>query len=326
MYRWKLDNIEILPIAFNIFYENAVMKKKKIIYSSEFSISEEFLDKVIKFIEEKKEIVAIDMEGATYSLKIFANFEQVSKNVIFFNVNTLALRQRMKEDLCTLEWSDDETYCVLNGQETPHLFQYSHMLNEANRYEYERIVKKVSEDSEGKAILLESADLYSNVYVNIKKLFLFPDDYYFVLFGMAKKIKREFGEFDAFISSSKNGAIIANLLGAMMNKKVIHIMGIGPQYSLRKASKEHEIISKCSYIYVFDFICTGMEMKVSATLINSNAADLIGGIGVAQYKKSNNPKDILLKKMKSLITINETEIRYKIAGTVEDLEILLQNT
>lgn len=325
MYTLTCDKLIVIPIAFNVFYNNAIERKKKIIYSSEYTISEEFLGRIISFINLHDNVVAIDMEGATYSLKIFTYFQQIDKPIVFFNVDNISLRKRMKEDLNVSEWNDDETYCILNGQADPWLRQYNSLLSTTCKKEYQRIIHKIADDNPGNIIFLESADLYSNVYVDIKKLFLYPEEYYFILFGMAKKISTDFGEFDALISSSKNGAILANLLGSIMNKKVIHIMGIGPQYSLRMRSLNHEIKQKRSYLYVFDFICTGMEMKLLATLVNCNSAYLIGGIGIAQYKKSHNPKDVLFRKMKSLITISETDIKYKVAGTEEDLNILLNN-
>lgn len=321
MYIIKVGDFTVLPMAFNIFYNSVRAERKKIKYSPEYQLSLPFFDDIKDFIENEDNVVAIDMERITYSNKIFSEFMQIEKTVIFFNIDNLTLRQKMDEDMDSLvQWNEDGTHCILNVQLGEH---YDiDQIRSFDKVEYQRIVEAVSDREKGKSYYLESAGIYSNVYVNVKKLFLYPQESYFVLFGIAKKILNCFEEFDAFISSSKNGAILANLLGALFNKKVVHIDGIGPQYSMRNGSVEQEIKKKRRYLYVFDFICTGMEMKLLATLIKSNMAYLIGGIGIAQYKNSH-VKDVFLNDMKSLIIMGETNLNYKIAGTEEDIQILM---
>lgn len=328
MYYWEDDTYVIIPISYNIFYRESLKNKRHISFAREFSITDGFLEELKKIIlmYESKKTIAIDMERVNYHGKMFEDFRNTQQRIVFFNVRGETLRNEMQEDLPSLAWNDDETICLLNGMISEDILcDYKTKFNLTYKKLYSKILNSIKDSCEnGKPLLLDSSGLYSNIYITVKKLFLVPKDYYFVLYGMAMEVEK-FGEFDSFISSSKNGAILANLLGNMLNKKVVHIHGVGPKYSMKFGNMQNEIKRGKTYVYVFDFICTGTELKVMSALINSNDAYLVGGIGFAKYDSQDREDSFFYDKIKCLITTDEAGIQYKIAGDKADILKLMKD-
>lgn len=306
----------MIPLAMNAFYYNIPLGTKKIMYANNVSISEEFLDVLLEYIEKLPEgrYIIIDMESVDYAFRLFEKFQKINRPLIFININSQILRDKMKENLPSMQFSKDERQAVLNIRYESSIeklcLKYKSVI--AGKV-YVNIVKDLI-DGMNTPQKLDSSGLYSNMYVNVKRLFLHPEKYYAIIFGLAKRIVESEIEYDGFVSSSKNGALLANMLGMMLDKKVIHILGLGPKYSMNVGNLQKEIKKKKNYIYVFDFRCTGTEMKILSALINANDAYIHGAVGIAVYKT-----ELIENNLIYLVDVKKEGIPYKIAGEEEDI-------
>lgn len=163
--------------------------------------------------------------------------------------------------------------------------------------------------------LLASSGVYVDHYVDIKRLFMDPDELFLVVYYMSRWLLTANREYDALIATSKNGAILAALLGKMTGSDVVCCVNIGPQYAL-SASAVEQIQPGKRYIYVYDFICLGTEAKLLHALVSSRRAFLAGGIGVASYIPLDNPdlrrKHSPLAELSSLVNLISADIPYHI--------------
>lgn len=322
---YKTDDLEMIPMAMNAFFFNIPLGSHKIIYANTISIGEEFLNRFLEYINDldTDKYIIVDMESVDYAFRLFEKFQKVTRPILFVNINTQTLREKLKENIPNLQFSDNERNASLN-------INYDLTIdNICSKYSsriakgiYVNIVKGLIDGIPRNPILpqkLDSSGLYSNMYVNVKRLFLYPEEYYAIVYGLAKKIVDSKIEYDGFISSSKNGALLANILGMMLNKKIIHIMGVGPKYSMNVGNLQKEIKKGKNYIYVFDFRCTGTEMKVLSALVNANDAYIQGSVGIAIYKS-----DIVDKNLLYLVDIHNEDIPYKIAGDENDIIRLME--
>ena len=328
MYIWENEDYVVIPVSYNIFYRESRRNKRHISFAREFSLSEdeELLKEIKGMVIEKKneKIIAVDMERVNYPGKMFQQLDDLQEQVIFFNINNEVVRGKMQENLPKLKWNQEKNMCCLNGIISENTISaYTTIFVKASQKLYSEILYKITDTcKKDTPIVLDSSGLYSNMYISVKKLFLHPYDYYYVLYGMAGQVEK-LGEFDSFISSSKNGAIIATLLGTMLNKKAVHLQGVGPKYSMRFGNKQNEIKRGRTYIYVYDFICTGTESKIVSALITANDAYMVGEIGFARYYSSDRERINSVKNQKCLITTEEAKLDYKIAGSKSDILKLL---
>lgn len=163
---------------------------------------------------------------------------------------------------------------------------------------------------------LASSGVYSDTYVDIKQLFLQSDKLGIIIFEMAKKLLPELHNIDALVCTSKNGAVLASLLGQLLKKKVVYCINVGPQYAIPVASLEKSFRTGKRYAYIYDFLCLGTEVKILNAFVTSRNAKLVMGIGIASYIPLDNPsfekQKSPLHKMDCLINIIKENIPYEI--------------
>ncbi len=322
MIKIEFNSLKILPIDFWSFYST----EKDYILPIKFSISQCIGDTVCEYIfQEINEVkddtfLAIDMNNiSAYPNRMFSKINCNSCNVFFYNVNDEKLKMRMEEDLPDLIWPNDSTAVFSTDKWEEIERMIISECNASRKYMQAEIIKKNMLRNDGYIYFLESSRLYSNCYLSIKSLFREVEEFYFVIFSLAQMIASFKEGFDAFVTSSKNGAIIAAVLGDVLNIKEIHILGIGPKYSMELGDSVDNIKPGKRYIYVFDFMCTGSELKIVSTLLNTKKGILKGAIGISRYKEDQLgiPWGINV-----LVEEKELGIDYYIAGSEEDIRIL----
>lgn len=136
--------------------------------------------------------------------------------------------------------------------------------------------------------LLCSSSIYANKYIDIKALFMNPAELRLILFYLAKKITSDNREYDALVATSKNGSVLAELLGQLLGKDSAHCISVGPQFSVSAQTLNNALKSGKKYVYVGDFICLGTEVKLLQVLIADRGATLVGGVSVASYIQLDN--------------------------------------
>ena len=131
--------------------------------------------------------------------------------------------------------------------------------------------------------MLSSSNIYTNHYVDVKQLFMQPENLNTILYYMTKHLVSKNLEYDAIVSTSKNGAVLATLVGQLIDKDVVHCVNVGPQFALPIQAIEEAFQKSKRYVYVCDFICLGTEVKLLHALMVSRQAVFAGGVGIANY-------------------------------------------
>ncbi len=280
-------SVRIFLMDFYSFYCNACQCKERMRYSKTQTLSEYafyFLaDEIGAYTGEK--YLGIDLANiVSYPMRLFSKLPIQGKKVFFYNVTESTLRARMEEDLSNLVWIREDVACCDSRQKT----EIEHIIDDecsnARHDNIARIVNEVMFENTDVPYRLASSGMFSNCYLSAKKLFTEVEDFYAILFAMAGLVDQLQGV-DALVTSSKNGAIIATILGDLLQIKEVHLLGVGPKYSMELEDSVECLKEGKRYLYIFDFLCTGAELKVVSALINSKKAILRGAVGISRYQK-----------------------------------------
>ena len=319
MFTIESKNVHIIPVDFWSFFQEAVKYKEKNMYSSKHNIDESTFDLLNDYINNYIDdcFLAIDMNNiSSYPMHLFTKFNCTNPNVFFFNVNENGVQLRMKEDINELHWIDDTTAIfALDKRSEIEKIIATECRNARKQKEAEILCTKMLK-KEKAVYKLESSGLYSNCYLSVKHLFKEVEDLYYIIFGMSQEIAK-LPKFDAFVTSSKNGAILASILGDLLNIKEIHLLGVGPKYTVQFGDSLDCIKTGKRYLYIFDFMCTGTELKIVSALINSKRAKLRGAVGISRYKEENEMS--LDYGISVLVESKDFDITYRVAGRPEEL-------
>ena len=320
MYVFSEKDYVIIPIDYNAFFYSAKEYPKKIRYSKDYIITDSLYKDIYTFIcSNQNKIIILDMKNiVSYNPRLFSNLDMLIDRVVFVNVGEdCSVKQRLVEDLEMLEWENDTVGMGSNLRNKMFISNINRIVDGYRKKENVKIVFDLVQNK-NRPILLESSGLYGNYYVDIKKLFLNVDRYYFIIYCLAGMVYPYVisKKIDAFVSSSKNGAIIANILGGLLDIKEVHLIGVGPKYSMELGDSVECIKQGKKYAYIFDFMCTGTELKIVSALINSKKGTLVYSAGIARYKKNINFD--LIKNMDVIVDTKELGIKYKIFGEQED--------
>ncbi len=236
---------------------------------------------------------------------------------LFFLTLWQKVKDRISEDLEQLQWINNNIAYCSNKSDLEIEDIVNNQCVEARQSKINEIIGDLVHCDENKMIHLESSGLYSNCYVDVKRLFLDVENYYYIIFSLAEIVFNRIGHVDALVSSSKNGAIIANILGGLLDVKEVHLIGVGPKYSMELGDTIDCIKQGKKYAYIFDFMCTGTELKIVSALINSKKAYLTYAAGIAKYK--NDAGTYMIEKIDVLTDTKEMGINYRVVGEKDTL-------
>ncbi|MBE6025112.1 MAG: hypothetical protein E7231_18380 [Cellulosilyticum sp.] len=313
------ERIQIVPLDFYSFYLEANAKKGNINYSRTWSVNETtyaYIKSLIEAYDDSK-YLGIDMNNInTYPMHIFSDIKTTSEKVFFYNIKELTLRFRMQEDLPQMKWIGDEIACFSNKNEKEIEEIVSNDCNRIRHYEYVRIANDIMLEKSDKPYKLVSSGMYSNCYLSLKKLFTEVEDFYYVIFSLSQMVSK-YQNIDALVTSSKNGAVLATVLADLLNIKEVHLLGVGPKFSMGLGDSVECIKEGKRYLYIFDFLCTGTELKIVSALVNSKKAELKGAVGVARYSKEFD--EVFQTKINDIIEADELNTPYIIAASKKDI-------
>jgi orotate phosphoribosyltransferase len=164
---------------------------------------------------------------------------------------------------------------------------------------------------------LPSSNVWSNTYVDVKKIFINQEIFSLVLYEMACLIERNIGDkFDELICVSNNGLAIASVLSCLLKKKVIYLMKLGPQSTLMAKDVVKNLGSGKRYVFIYDFSCLGTEIKMVNTIVSLFGSELIGSVGVAKFLER---QDFSAKNF-SIVKLNEgVPFDYRLFFTKEEV-------
>lgn len=310
----KKDDFTLIPMDYNSFLNSITQYRRDIKYTKEYSISERVFERLVYEISnsDDDDVVVVDMANIiSYPSRAFCKLSDMKKPIVFYEASYEKLRKMLEEDLADVKYFEELGLYVLNLDNIS-IIEKIPCLMLAYRREHEvDIVKTLIDAGE---CPLESSGLVSNYFVNTKKLFYNVDNYNYVVYSLAAMICEKIKKYsiDAFVSSSKNGAVIASILAGMLDVKEVHLIGIGPKYAMELGDSIDCIKKKKRYAYIFDFMCTGTELKIVSSLINAKEAFMPYAAGIARYSGTN--VNSLFAKIDVLVDTDSLKIDYKILG------------
>ena len=133
------------------------------------------------------------------------------------------------------------------------------------------ILKKTNALLEGHFVL--SSGLHSSKYIQCAKLLSFPSKADKICKSLAKKIKKEFKNFDLILAPAMGGIIIGYEIGKLLNKETIFCERVKGKFTLRRG---FNIKKKAKVIIIEDVITTGRSSMECVKLIKKAGASLRG--------------------------------------------------
>lgn len=322
----KEDHLTVIDLALDMFLKKQRRQDKQLSFdenlllnTSRIELLKENLSSMQK--ERPDRLIGINMEffHSCEDSKAFLNFTDDlpdPSKIFFYNILPNSdFQARMLSDMSETQAEFDAPSGVLfpvkPGKETgENLVRRCERTIQAH---LEEIVAGIISEQEPPE-LLASSSVYVSHYVDIKRLFMNPDALAVMIYYLSRYIVTADKEFEALVATSKNGAVLAGLLGRMTGRKVVCCVNIGPQYALPVSAVER-IHHGERYLYVYDFICLGTEAKLLHALLASRGAILAGGIGVASYVPLDNPeleqKHSPLAKIDSMVNLISAGIPYQ---------------
>lgn len=328
MYIIKKDDIIVIPLAYNLYINRDI--DVDVSFKERAYLDRSFKDKLLHTLRTNNsnsivKCILLDMvnvDGA--ESRIFQGFDKIEK-LIFVNISneSMSFSSKIKLDLESngsncVEIKSNDSSSILYCNENVAEFSKDKFSNieEFLRNTYDETIANIVRDVSAEEVsFLESSSVYSNMYINMRKLFVDYRNYIFVVYRMATFICKNVNQFDSFICSSKTGAMFAILLGAMFNKKVVNCIFLGPVYT-GECNGKNLIRPNKKYFYIGDFVCLGTEFKLLDSYVNLNNAEIVNGLAVASYidLKNNDLEKSVMKKIDALIHIMKFDFDYEISA------------
>lgn len=329
------ENMCLVPVAFdNMMYalaqtveDIADEENHSVRFKTERNLEGDYLDQLCEEIKALRCPVCLDMRHI--SSYVSRGFQFVHKNrlpVIFANVSPRAenLRSRLKQDIPNLVTYEhcDEVLCV-NLPQVEALANRRDFQEEVEQL-YQRklcgLLNAVKEDK--KSTLLESSGVYVNHYIALKNLFRDMNGTMFVVYKMAEKVRENCPDLkkQVLVCCSKTGAAFTSLLSMLLGLKAVYCINIGPKFALDMEHLKREIQEGEEYIYTFDFLCMGTEVKILHALISILGGNLTYGIGVANYLDISAPEfqGSIFSRLHTLIDIRSAVPDYQVRPIVAE--------
>lgn len=330
----RYDNIIFFPLAYDLFChdldsivdyprDNSCILLQKMMTEFQARSIKDIIERESK--NKPEQIAIIDFSNITsVGDRVLHQYFSKINNCIFVNIgNYENVRKRFEEDLgCKIE---DEMLCL--GRRPKNLKRILCEISDIYHRLDIQILKQMTDVVTSYQIdstpILDSSGVYSNMYVDTARLFFDTEKHRYIIFRLINTIleKDNLENIDAFVSASRIGANLANIIGWLTGKKVIFCNNIGPKYSLTLQYLLEDIRPKKNYTYVFDVMCLGTEAKLLNAIITVKGATLQSGYGIASFTEN---QDVLFRNLHALVNIREKEIGYRVTGQKEDLSNILR--
>ncbi len=313
MISFRKDKVIYIPVDFNMFYIDAQEKMDDVKYAQEYIASEEFVDEMVRCVAGNPDLtVLVDLRNiVVFPARAFVKFEKYLDRLYFCNVAEGAMFNRIGHELSNLiKVRDKGLLCIETQRENA-----ERIAKETENIRNERlydIIRNLMIPKSDEDIYLESSGLYTNYYVDIKRLFTNVEQLYFAVFSLANKMSGSIRKVDAIVSSGKNGAILASILAGLFDIKEVHIIGVGPKYAMNIGDSIGCIKEGKRYAFVFDFMCTGTELKIVSALVNSKKGILNYAAGIAKFRDDTGSS--VLNNLDVLASMKDLAIDYNVFG------------
>lgn len=286
MYIYQLDNfIQYIPV-----HLNAIFKSKYMSFS--YDLIDEALAsqmyEAIKSSANKFFLIDLSRIKAAHSrvFEEYSKFAVEDKHLIFIHADD-TIRGHLNH---TIQKVLIEDSVVFTSDEARDFYHNHFDMSPGPKLNLQKqitsvIAKHLLDTSTKKEVFLDSSNVYSNMYVDIKQLFYEPRVYLLAIYLLCEKITEErSGEhYDGFICASNNGSVIATSLSLLLNKASLHLMNLGPHLTIMDREIIDKICEHNKYLFIFDFVCLGTELKLVKTLATLRGAKVEASFGIADY-------------------------------------------
>lgn len=287
MYIYQLDNsIQYIPV-----HLNAVFKSKYLSFSYDLideALAAEMYDN-IKSSDDKFFLLDLSRIKAAHS-RVFEEYAKLAgenKHLIFVHVDDI-LRGHLNQTIKNVVNEDTSVFTTIEARDFYLKFFETSPGPELNLQKQVTsvIAKHLLNTATKKDVFLDSSNIYSNMYVDIKQLFYEPKTFILSIYLLCNKISEyaTIKHFDGFICASNNGSVIATSLSLLLNKASLHLMNLGPHLTIMDREIIDKICKDKVYLFIYDFICLGTELKLVKTLATLRGAKVNASFGIASHK------------------------------------------
>ncbi len=133
------------------------------------------------------------------------------------------------------------------------------------------ILKKTNALLEGHFVL--SSGLHSSKYIQCAKLLSYPHKAEIICKSLAKKIKKNFKNFDLILAPAMGGIIVGYEIGKLLKKETIFCERVKGKFTLRRG---FSIKKNSKVLIIEDVITTGKSSMECVKLIKKSKAKLVG--------------------------------------------------
>ena len=156
-----------------------------------------------------------------------------------------------------------------------------------------KILKETNALIEGHFIL--SSGLHSSKYVQCAQLMSKPDQAIKICESLAKKIKKEFNDFNLILSPAMGGIIVGYEVGKILNKQTIFSERVNGEFKLRR---DFKIKKGDKVLIVEDVITTGKSSMECSKLVGLNNAIIVGYACIIDRSNGNSEiKDKIISQL-----------------------------
>jgi orotate phosphoribosyltransferase len=156
-----------------------------------------------------------------------------------------------------------------------------------------KILKETNALIEGHFIL--SSGLHSSKYVQCAQLMSKPDQAIKICESLAKKIKKEFNDFNLILSPAMGGIIVGYEVGKILNKQTIFSERVNEKFKLRR---DFQIKKGDKVLIVEDVITTGKSSMECSKLVALNNAIIVGYACIIDRSNGNSEiKDKIISQL-----------------------------
>ncbi len=257
--------------------------------------------------------------------EIFANIfklRTINNDILFANVSNRTVRLNLKQFLNEYDYN-----LIFKNEENAihekHFINFLEPTEDVNeKYDFinnlvnecdikiKECIKEIcfTRDEVDQHHYLSNSNIYIKHYFDVKKLLGKSKFTAYALYCLCAEIRKYIlsnnnineeqcssdeeennigNSFGGLVCTSYNGAVLATMIGELINQKVIYMLNIGPKLSLKDVHDAEKIKKDKKYIYIFDFMCIGTEYKIIQSIVRLRGAKMNQCLGVGVFKEPN---------------------------------------
>lgn len=329
MDHWKIEGDNYIIILLEHYLDYVESNEISCVSNFDFISMEHLVDYMIST---NKSCFFLDMKYVRNAGdRVFAHLKdkEILKSLVFFNLQFAKKEvvQKLQEDLKEELEEDKNHHLIYFSEEVRKRyfdinFQTIYMMQKK-----EILLKYVTRE----ITFLQSSGVYSNMSLDYKEMLEFSSDLHFLIGELSYFLYQimDKKKIHSLVAASKNGIVLASIIGQKVGLPVIYHSNIGQKYVRKvlkgKTSKKTNLIEEeNNYVLIYDVVCLGTEIRILNGIINAFGGNLVGGIGMVcvqesdKYRQKN--KDSVLAKVQCFATAKELGLNYRIALTSEELK------